>query len=63
MYRIILRLLFSFILVSNLIIMVMSFLLNENIYKKYGLRILKGVGVFILMIIAFYTTLALIGIS
>lgn len=63
MYRIILRLLFSFILVSNLIIMVMSFLLNENIYKKYGLRILKGVGVFILMVIAFYTTLALIGIS
>jgi len=63
MIRIILRLLLSFILVSNLIIMVMSFLLNENIYKKYGLRILKGVGVFILMVIAFYTTLALIGIS
>lgn len=63
MYRIILRLLFSFILVSNLIIMVMSFLLNENIYKKYGIKILKGVGVFILMVIAFYTTLALIGIS
>ena len=63
MVRIILRLLLSFILVSNLIIMVMSFLLNENIYKKYGLRILKGVGVFILMVIAFYTTLALIGIS
>lgn len=41
----------------------MSFLLNENIYKKYGIKILKGVGVFILMVIAFYTTLALIGIS
>ena len=63
MVRIILRLLFSFILVSNLIIMVMSFLLNENIYKKYGIKILKCVGVFILMVIAFYTTLALIGIS
>ena len=63
MVRIILRLLLSFILVCNLLIVLLSVLMNVNIYKKYGKQILKGFVVFILMVVAFYTTLALIGIS
>lgn len=63
MIRIILRLIFCFILVANLLIMILSFLMNENIYKKYGKQILKGLATFILFVLALYTTLALIGIS
>lgn len=63
MIRIILRLIFCFILVSNLLIMILSFLMNENIYKKYGKQILKGLATFVLFVLALYVTLGLIGIS
>lgn len=63
MIRIILRLLFCFVLVANLLIMIFSYLIGENIYKKYGKQILKGIGLFIIFVLALYTTLALIGIS
>lgn len=63
MFFIILRFLLFLILVINLLIIICSFLINENVYKKYGKQILKGVGAFILIVLAFYTTLVLIGIS
>lgn len=63
MFFIILRILLFLILVINLLIMICSVLINENIYKKYGMQILKGIGAFILIVLALYTTLILIGVS
>ena len=63
MARIILRLLIVFTLMINLFIMIFSFLLNENIYKKYGVQILKGIGIFILFVFVLYTTFAIIGLT
>lgn len=63
MFFIILRFLLFLILVINLLIIICSVLINENVYKKYGMQILKSVGAFILIVLAFYTTLVLIGIS
>lgn len=63
MARIILRLLIVFTLMINLFIMIFSFLLNENIYKKYGIQILKGIGIFILFVFVLYTTFAIIGLT
>ncbi len=63
MARIVLRLLFVFVLVINLIIIILSYLSGVNIYQKYGKLILSVIGILVLMIIAFYVALGLIGIS
>ncbi len=63
MARIVLRLLLVMVLVANLIIIVLSYLSGVNIYEKYGTQILKFTGLFILIVIAFYIALAIIGIS
>lgn len=61
--RIILRLLIVFTLILNIFIMIFSFLLNENIYKKYGKQILKGVALFIFFVLVLYATFAIIGFT
>ena len=63
MARIILRFLGVLILLSNLVIIILSYVTNTNIYKKYGTQILKVTGIFILVVIAFYVALGLAGIS
>ena len=63
MIRIILRLLIVFTLILNVFIMIFSYLLGENIYKKYGKRILKGIGIFIFFVFVLYATFAIIGFS
>ena len=63
MVRIILCILAVTILLINLIILILSYLTNVNIYKEYGGLILKIVGIFVLFIIAFYVALGLLGIS
>jgi len=63
MARIIIRLLVAIVLIVNLIILIASYITNVNIYEKYGALILKISGIFILVVIAFYVALALIGIS
>ena len=61
--RIILRLLIVFTLILNIFIMIFSFLLNENTYKKYGKQILKGIALFIFFVLVLYTTFAIIGFT
>ena len=63
MARIILRLLLAFVLLVNLVIIIISYITNVNVYKEYGMQILKVAGVFVLLIIAFYVALGLLGIS
>ena len=62
MARIVLRYLLVLILVSNLFIIILSYITNVNIYKEYGTQILQFFGFFILRVIAFYIALALMGI-
>jgi len=61
MAKIVLRLLGAGFLLVNLIIILLSYISGVNIYQKYGTQIIKTVGIFLLMVIAFYVALGLIG--
>ncbi|MCR4881870.1 MAG: hypothetical protein K6A44_07970 [bacterium] len=63
MARIVLRFLIVFALIINLIMIILSYIYGVNIYQKYGKQILKVLGVFVLLIVAFYVALALLGLS
>ena len=63
MAKIVLRYLGVLILVVNLIIIILSYVTNVNIYEKYGTQILKVFGLFVLLVLAFYIALAVIGVS
>lgn len=63
MAKIVLRLLGVLILVINLVIIILSYTTNVNIYEKYGVQIMKYTGIFILVVVALYIALGLIGIS
>ena len=62
MFLIVLRLFICVAIVINLLIVILSILLNKNIYKEYGKQILKGICRFILIVLAMYMTFALIGL-
>ena len=63
MARIILRYLIVFALVINLIMIILSYVYGVNIYQKYGKQILKVLGILILLILAFYIALGMIGLK
>lgn len=63
MAKIVLRYLGVLILVVNLVIIILSYVTNVNIYEKYGTQILKFFGLFVLLVLAFYIALAIIGVS
>ncbi|MBQ9246287.1 hypothetical protein IJ182_08480 [bacterium] len=60
--RVLLILLALFIMV-NFVISLVSLICNVNLYKKYGNRILKGFGVFILLIVITYIVMAILGLT
>lgn len=47
----------------NLLIIITSGLLGENIYKKYGKQILKVFCQFLLLLVAIYVAMAISGLS
>ncbi|MBR2430729.1 hypothetical protein IKB17_04645 [bacterium] len=55
-------LLLSFLVLVNLLIITMSYILNVNIYQKYGKQLLIIFGSFVLVIAAMFVTAALIGL-
>lgn len=63
MAKIVLRYLGVLILVVNLVIIILSYITNVNIYEKYGTQILKFFGLFVLLVLAFYIALAILGVS
>ena len=63
MEKIVLRYLGVLILVVNLVIIILSYITNVNIYEKYGTQILKFFGLFVLLVLAFYIALAILGVS
>ena len=63
MTKIIFRMLFVLVILINAVIILFSSVTGVDIYKKYGKQILIGISVFCGVIMAFYTALALLGIS
>ncbi len=54
--------LLALVIITNIIIIVCSYLFNENLYEKSGKTILKGFGLLAMFIIAVYVILAFIGL-
>ena len=63
MTKIIFRFLLVLVILFNAIIVLFSSVTGVDIYKKYGKQILIGISVFCGIIMAFYISLALLGIS
>ena len=63
MTKIIFRMLFVLAIIINAVIILLSSVTGVDIYKKYGKQILIGISIFCGVIMAFYTALALLGIS
>ena len=63
MTKIIFRMLFVLVILINAVIILFSSVTGVDIYKKYGNQILIGSSIFCGVIMAFYTALALLGIS
>lgn len=63
MTRIVFRILFVIVILFNAFIVLFSSISGVDIYKKYGKQILVGISIFCGIIMAFYISLALLGIS
>ena len=63
MVRIVLRILLFLFLVFNLILLILSSITGVNIYKKYGKQLLIGISIFAGLVIAFYVSLAMLGLG
>lgn len=63
MAYVVIRLLFAFVLVVNLILVTMCILTGQNLYKLYGGQIIRVLATFICLVICLYMTFALIGLT
>lgn len=59
----VLLLLLSVIISVNLVIIIVSYLCNVNMYQKYGRAILNGFGVLILLVVVVYLILSILGLA
>lgn len=58
----VLFLLLSLVIVTNIIIIVCSYIFNVNLYQKHGKAILSGFGILAVFIVAVYIVLAVLGL-
>ena len=58
----VLMLLFSLFILLNIIILLVSFVCNVNLYKTHGKIIFRGFCVFVLLIVIIYVILAVLGL-
>lgn len=59
----ILFLLLSFVIFTNLVIMLLSLILKRNLYQTHGKLIVNCYGIFALIILVLYAGLSLAGIE
>lgn len=59
----VLLLLLSLVIIVNIIIIICSYIFNENLYQKHGKQILSGFGILILLIVIIYITLSILGLT
>lgn len=58
----VLFLLLSLVIITNIVIIVCSYLFNVNLYQKYGKAILSGFGILAVLIVVVYVILAVLGL-
>ncbi len=58
----VLLLLLALVIVTNIIIIICSYLFNVNLYDKHGKAILGGFGILAIFIVAVYVVLAILGL-
>lgn len=58
----VLMLLFSFLIVTNLVLVLVGILFKVNMYKKYGRAIIIFYSGFFLFIVAMYIVFAMLGL-
>ena len=59
----ILFLLLAFVIFTNLVLMLLSTILNQNLYKTHGKLILNCYGIFALILVVVYFALSIAGIE
>jgi len=59
----ILFLLLAFVIFTNLIIMLLSLIFNQNLYKTHGRLIANSYGIFALILIILYIALSFAGVK
>lgn len=59
----VLLLLLAIIVIINLVMLLVGFICNVNIYEKYGKQIASGFGVFILLIVICYVVMSFLGLE
>jgi len=58
----VLFLLLALVIITNIVIIVCSYIFNVNLYEKHGKAILSGFGILAILIVAVYVTLAVLGL-
>lgn len=58
----VLLLLLALVIITNIIIIICSYLFNVNLYEKHGKVILGGFGILAIFIVAVYVMLAIMGL-
>jgi hypothetical protein len=59
----VLFLLLSFVIFTNIVLMLLSAILNKNLYKTHGKLIANCYGIFILILVILYVSLSVAGIK
>lgn len=59
----ILFLLLAFLIFSNLVIMILGYVLNKNLYKTHGKLITNCYGIFALLIVVIYFVISFLGLE
>jgi hypothetical protein len=59
----ILFLLFAFFIFSNLVILILGFVLNQNLYKTQGKLIANMYGIFALIVVIGYFIISFLGLE
>lgn len=58
----VLFLLLSLVIITNIVIIVCSYVFNVNLYQKHGKAILSGFGILAVLIVVVYVILAILGL-
>ncbi len=59
----VLLLLLALVIITNIIIIICSYLFNVNLYEKHRKAILSGYGILAILIVAVYVVLAILGMA
>ena len=59
----VLLLLLAIIVIINLVMLLVGFICNINVYEKYGKQIAGAFGVFILLIVICYIVMSFLGLE